>query len=47
MKESTKKLLTLIAIQNGDIGILARAILELELHREKAMTPTEQDKEQL
>ena len=30
MKESTKKQLTLMALKGGDIGILARAILELE-----------------
>ena len=35
MKESTKKLLALIALKGGDIGILARAILELELQTEK------------
>ena len=35
MKENTKKLLTLIALKGGDIGILARAILELELQMEE------------
>ena len=30
MKESTKNLLALMALKGGDIGILARAILELE-----------------
>ena len=37
MKDNTKKLLTLIAIKGGDIGILARAILELELQMEKQL----------
>ena len=37
MKESTKKLLALIALKGGDIGILARAILELELQTEKQL----------
>ena len=37
MKENTKKLLTLIALKGGDIGVLARAILELELQTEKQL----------
>ena len=37
MKENTKKLLTLIALKGGDIGILARAILELEPRTEKQL----------
>lgn len=30
MKESTKKLLRLVALKGGDAAILAKAILELE-----------------
>ena len=37
MKENTKKLLTRIALKGGDIGILAQAILELELQTEKQL----------
>ena len=37
MKENTKRLLTLIALKGGDIGILARVILELELQMEEQL----------
>ncbi len=35
MKENTRRLLTLMAVQSGHIGILARAILELEASDER------------